>query len=131
MNPHDSSTIYLFHSRAHTLTPGSSAGLAVTQLYLSVVKEVQKDSLIVISKNDTIINDTLFWGSLSACRHGNGRDWWVFVPEVNNNCFYKLLVTPDTIMVMPKQCIGMIRTVEFGGNLTLAQMGDTTLEPRL
>ncbi|NOT38445.1 MAG: T9SS type A sorting domain-containing protein [Saprospiraceae bacterium] len=34
-------------------------------------------NLNVIYKNKSIYSDTLLRGSLSACRHANGRDWWI------------------------------------------------------
>ncbi len=32
---------------------------------------------------------------LSACRHGNGRDWWLVIPSFNTDTFYRVLVTPN------------------------------------
>jgi len=45
----------------------------------------------------SIINDTLTLGRLTACKHGNGRDWWVIVHHYFDDLYYKLLITPDSI----------------------------------
>lgn len=48
-------------------------------------------------KNVHLINDTLVHGRITACKHANGRDWWVIVSKFYSNLYYKILVTPDTI----------------------------------
>jgi len=35
---------------------------------------------------------------LTSVRHGNGRDWWVVIPQENVNVFNLYLLTPDTIL---------------------------------
>ncbi|MDB5281370.1 MAG: hypothetical protein JWO06_445 [Bacteroidota bacterium] len=59
----------------------------------------------VIFKNKTIVQDTL-GGYITACRHANGRDWWVLCSQASSNCFYELLVQPDTILEYGLQCMG-------------------------
>ena len=50
----------------------------------------------VITKNDTALQDTLSWG-LTACKHGNGRDWWVIAMKDYSDIVFKLLLTPNGI----------------------------------
>ncbi|MEP6794517.1 MAG: T9SS type A sorting domain-containing protein, partial [Saprospiraceae bacterium] len=45
-------------------------------------------------------------GYIQACRHANGRDWWVIVPEWNSNCYYTILVSPDGVSSPQKHCTG-------------------------
>lgn len=49
-------------------------------------------------KNQQIIDDSLT-EMLTAVRHGNGRDWWVLIPETykNSNSYYRLLLDPNGI----------------------------------
>jgi Secretion system C-terminal sorting domain len=45
-----------------------------------------------------IANDTLDTGKISACRHANGRDWWIFVwrgSERTTNACAKILLDPQ------------------------------------
>lgn len=68
----------------------------------------------VVSKNQIVINDTINVGKITACRHANGRDWWVVVHRVNTNTYYKLLVFPNFILGPYAQNIGAIRTMDDG-----------------
>jgi hypothetical protein len=50
----------------------------------------------LISKNNILIEskDTTQQGCITACRHANGRDWWILKPGLKTNEFYKGLFTP-------------------------------------
>ena len=43
---------------------------------------------------------------ITACKHGNGRDYWLVNHGYNNNCYNKWLVTPDSVYGPFNQCIG-------------------------
>jgi len=60
----------------------------------------------LIWKDSTIINDTLSFGLLTACKHGNGRDWWISISQYQTGCIYQLLITPSGISSPALQCIG-------------------------
>ncbi|MBK8414480.1 MAG: T9SS type A sorting domain-containing protein [Bacteroidetes bacterium] len=57
---------------------------------------------------------------LSAIKHGNGRDWWVFFrrynnsPAAPNNDWYLYLITPSGVINQPIQMIGSIQSTGFG-----------------
>lgn len=51
----------------------------------------------VVKKNEVLWELDTMGGSVSAVRHGNGRDWWVVIPEHFDNIFRLYLITPDTI----------------------------------
>jgi len=53
----------------------------------------------VVFKNSSILQDTLVRGELGATKHANGRDWWLITHAVNSSKFYKLLITPFSILV--------------------------------
>jgi DNA-binding beta-propeller fold protein YncE len=46
---------------------------------------------------DNIIPDALALGQLSACRHANGRDWWVLAAVANMPFVYSVLLNPDGV----------------------------------
>jgi hypothetical protein len=50
----------------------------------------------VLQKNQILMQDTLSW-TISATKHGNGRDWWVVVPEHSKNRFYFFLLDPQGV----------------------------------
>jgi hypothetical protein len=47
-------------------------------------------------------------GGITACKHANGRDYWIVIGESNTNGFYKFLLTPDTILGPFLQNIGPV-----------------------
>ncbi len=51
----------------------------------------------VVSKNVPLLEDVSI-GAISAVKHANGRDWWVFVNEEVKNSYYKILLTDKGIM---------------------------------
>lgn len=69
----------------------------------------------LIWKDSTIINDILSFGLLTACKHGNGRDWWISISQYHTGCIYQLLITPSGISTPSLQCIGQ-PTADFDGN---------------
>lgn len=55
------------------------------------------------SKNNILLDGDL--GSFHTIRHGNGRDWWIIVPDHGNRRWHTLLATRDEIEVRPPQTI--------------------------
>jgi hypothetical protein len=53
----------------------------------------------VISKNKPLINDTIAGEGymLEACKHANGQDWWILVPEYESNAYYRFLLSADSL----------------------------------
>ncbi len=63
---------------------------------------VEKDSngiYFVSEKDKVLIQDTILAGSIFAVKHGNGRDWWVFVQKFSVSKYFKLLITPDSTYI--------------------------------
>jgi hypothetical protein len=78
-DPGDSSKYYLFHSSVDVLSNGTQRPL---HFYYSIIDmNLDNGKGDVISKNNILISDTLASGNITACKHANGRDWWVIEPE--------------------------------------------------
>jgi hypothetical protein len=56
----------------------------------------------VIQKNVVVLTDTI-GVNIGACRHANGRDWWIVIPGKNSNVIYSLLLTPWGISKLTRQ----------------------------
>jgi hypothetical protein len=56
----------------------------------------------------TIFKDSLARGFITACKNGNGRDWWIIIHQWYYNRFYKLLLTSNGISKIDSQNIGSI-----------------------
>jgi hypothetical protein len=79
--PGDTSKYILFHQTATDYNDPTS-----TELFSSIV-DMTLDSGLggVIQKNTSIFQDSISWG-ITACRHANGRDWWVVALKDNSDC---------------------------------------------
>lgn len=62
-----------------------------------------------------LIDDTLVNGRITACKHANGRDWWVVVPRFYSATYYKFLITPDSVLGPFSQSIGNPNYYDAGG----------------
>ncbi|MDB5281193.1 MAG: hypothetical protein JWO06_268 [Bacteroidota bacterium] len=77
----------------------------------------------VMYKNKSVIQDTL--GSyVIACRHANGRDWWLTASKTSSNCIYEELVQPDTVIDKGTQCIGGDYLSDDGGQAAFSTNGE-------
>ena len=94
--PGDSSKLILMH-----MSRWSQFALTQSALYKTEIDLTLDGGLGgVITKNDTILTDTLSWG-VGACKHANGKDWWVVcVKDGNPYSFFHLITETgiDTVI---------------------------------
>jgi hypothetical protein len=88
----DPNRYYLFH-----MTFDISGQFAqATKLYYSQIDmSLNGGEGQVILKNQILFNGNLSGSGISACKHANGRDWWVTVVEAYGSQFYFFLLTPN------------------------------------
>ena len=55
----------------------------------------------LIGRNNIALSDTSSISDLQACRHANGRDWWIIKPDIWTNKFFVGLLTPQGIEMNP------------------------------
>jgi len=109
--PADTTKYYLFHE---TVDDYSISNCAL-KLYYSVINmTLDSGRGAVIQKNVVLLNDSLVPGRLSACKHANGRDWWIISHQYNTDLYYKYLITPSGIQGPYQQNIGAIRKFYWG-----------------
>lgn len=108
--PGDPGSYYLFHG-----TLDDPVGQFAEHLYLTTI-DMSLDAGMggAVTKNQVLISDTLNVGKITAVRHANGRDWWVFCHKQPTNIFHRLLVTPFGISGPDQQSIGVIRFADIG-----------------
>ena len=117
--PEHPNLYYLFH-----VTIDVPVTASASRLYYSVIDMSLDGGLgAVVTKNQVLIEDDLNSGKLSAIRHANGRDWWVFTHKLNTNNFHRLLVTPDGIQVDGPQAMGMVWPPD-AGQVCFTTVGD-------
>ncbi len=112
------SVFYLFHSTIDT------AFIIDSKYYYKYLKLTTIDIAAnaghgkVISKNQKIWNGINYMGNITACKHANGRDWWILEGHRGDNCYSRSLFSPTGISSEEIQCIGNIQdSVSIYSNL--------------
>ncbi|MEO0310425.1 MAG: putative adhesin [Bacteroidota bacterium] len=112
---------YLFHLTADYYPNYNGA----KYLYYSLI-DMNGDGGLgeVIQKNQIILsNDTIIPGLLTACKHANGRDWWIFAIGENDNRWIKYLLTPYGLDGPFFEYVGTIHTAGSLGQSVFSQDG--------
>ena len=102
--PGDSSKFVLFHQ-----VGDFNNNLRASELFYTIVDMNLNSGLggvIPAEKNHVAFTANLSWG-ISACKHGNGRDWWIVAFKDNSNLIYKVLFTPGGVMNVDSQLVNM------------------------
>lgn len=63
------------------------------ELYLTKIKK-SIENYVIDEKMNIILSDSTTGGQLVACRHANGRDWWVVKSGLYKNKFFIGLLSP-------------------------------------
>ncbi|MBL0340263.1 MAG: hypothetical protein IPP71_04665 [Bacteroidetes bacterium] len=97
--PGDTSIFILLH---HTAT--FNGIYSPTKELFSTLIDLTLDNGLggITQKNNIVFQDTLNWG-VSACRHANGRDWWVVMMKDSSDLVFKILITPAGISSVSTQ----------------------------
>ncbi len=102
----------LFHQTGNYNAPY----LISTELYYSEIDLSLNNGLgAVTAKNQIIINDLLV-GGIAACKHANGKDWWIVALKDATTIIHKFLLDSAGIIYMGNQNLGY--PLPFAGNAT-------------
>lgn len=108
-NPADSNLYAMFYQ---TYTVDVNGYLQPPALFYCEIDMSLDNGLgAVTQKNIPLVQDTLIASELTACKHGNGRDWWIITHRYNSNLYYKFLLTPSGIQGPFSQNIGTVMYV--------------------
>ena len=103
-NSNDSSKYYMFYLTFTTLVNGYWQPPAL--FYCKIDMNLDGGLGGVPQKNIPLVQDTLIASELTACKHGNGRDWWIITHRYNSDMYYKFQLTPNGILGPYTQNIG-------------------------
>jgi len=102
--PGDSSKYVLFH---HSGSPNIN-NVPSLELFYSVIDINQDNGLGGVdsaNKNVSIFQDTISWG-IAACKHANGRDWWIIAIKDGSSIVHICLYSDLGIISNSIQVIG-------------------------
>lgn len=107
--PDDPNIYYLFHEVrdqffAYSINQESPLNLKCSTIDLTLDSGL--GGIVPGKKGTIVINDTMSNGLITACKHGNGRDWWLIAPRFRSNTYYKLLISTDSSFQFTTQTIG-------------------------
>jgi len=103
--PNDTAKYVLFHHGGSQADPNSQPLIS----YYSIIDMTLDSGLggvIQGQKNVVLIADSLNVG-FTACKHANGRDWWVVILKGNSNLIYTVLLTDQGVQQPFTQSIGV------------------------
>ena len=95
--PNNDSIYQLLHQDTWVISQNSKL-YSYSPFYYSTINMKMNNGLgEVTHPNTPIYRDSVSEGQLTACRHANGRDWWVICKLPYKTIFNTYLVTPDTV----------------------------------
>ena len=112
--PDDSSKYYLFHE---TVDDRFNTYCSLYLYYSVIDMALDNGKGGVMQKNTVLLQDSLVEGRLTACKHANGRDWWLFSRKNHSGIIYKYLITPNGIQGPWQQNLQTWRDCTFGQTL--------------
>ena len=95
-DPGDSSKAYLFYGEydpAYEYSPPNNYTIPADIFFSYAYLDIPTQSLI--GQENTVLSTPTQNGNMQACRHANGRDWWVIKPGIYQNSFYIGLLDPN------------------------------------
>ncbi len=84
----------------HFAEPHPTLGFLVSEFKESRVRLNADSSFTLLSKDQVVIPRHLWYTQrVNACRHANGRDWWIIVSEADSPIYYAFVLDPDGIHI--------------------------------
>ena len=101
-------------------------GALGNSLRIEVVDMSMNSGLGSVVLRDSLLLTDHINEKLNACKHANGRDWWVVVQSTaTNQLFHKFLITPEGILGPFDQLIGSGDNInKFHGQMVFSKNGD-------
>lgn len=96
--PDKDSNYVLIHRKRHRLMDTVRGGFVSSELYYSIIDLKKDDGLGAVTEFAIpLTSDWLMNGQMTACRHGNGRDWWIYARHWLGQEFYVFLLDPSGV----------------------------------
>ena len=121
--PNDTNRYALFHVGNDVYTKPKTR-LVQWLSYSEINMSLNNGKPEMTIKHDTIVSDTVYYGHLTACRHGNGRDWWIISPKEFGKLYYTFLLSPKGVSKPMLQKIGDTLKIQVNGQAVFTPDGN-------
>ena len=103
-DPAVSSGYYMLHQNVIV----DSLGISQLSFLMSYIDMEGNDGLgeVTIKNEELLPFGSVTGGYTTACKHANGKDWWIIQLSLESNHFYKFLVTSNGVSLDHEQFIG-------------------------
>jgi hypothetical protein len=102
--PDDTSRYFAFHTRSVNQDSFLRPDPQTELLYSEINSQLNNGIGDVVKKNILIKSDTFHLG-VYACRHANGKDWWIILPKLTSLGFHRILLTSKGVQYVGEQII--------------------------
>lgn len=109
---------FVYYFRMYYNTEQAIIGDHIT--YSTIDPDYNSSGRVMVKDEEIALIDSLSIGELTACRHANGRDWWMIATKYNSNKMYSVLISPLEVTVVD---------TFFSDNLLSAGIGQVTFSP--
>jgi len=116
--PGDTTKYVLFHQTSDD--PSHYRALNLFYTVIDMTLDGGLGGVDTVQKNISIVQDKLTIG-LAACKHANGRDWWIVAQRDSSDIIYSILLTPGGIDSISSQSVGF--------PLAVVQQGQEVFSP--
>jgi hypothetical protein len=106
--PEDTTRYVALHTASEKIVIWANDTFSITyptmQFYYSEIDATLNNGLgDVIIKNEPVFRDTIMVLGIHACRHANGKDWWIIAPELLTLGFQRVLLTSKGVQYVGEQ----------------------------
>jgi hypothetical protein len=103
-SPANNYEFYLFHMQFDCeIINGHNACFGHEMLYSKIDMRLNNGKGRVVLKNQLLTAANFNYGMVNACKHANGRDWWVLTQDFYTHKYYRYLLTPNGIQNLGTQ----------------------------
>jgi len=88
------SDIHIIHGKLKATEEGGIGVIYTKGLYHSVVSNRADTALSMTTKGEILQEEDFVRNGLTACKHANGRDWWIVMPRRASKMYHIFLLDP-------------------------------------
>ncbi len=104
--------------------PGREDNIYCNIFYYSVLVDNERDNGEMRRKNVPLLKSYINDSEMAACKHGNGRDYWIVIKTMGTREYYFYLLDSSGVRLSHTQVIGTAKTKnDWNGNSVFSRDG--------